>query len=95
MDESLILKLLKIRLGIASNARDEYLLHLVESTVAMLDDEKRINAALTNPAISNFVINYTAWMYESKGEMGGMPRHLQFAMHNLMIHNKKPGDTNV
>ena len=95
MDESLILKLLKIRLGIASNARDEYLLHLVESTVAMLDDEKRINAALTNPAISNFVINYSAWMYESKGEMGGMPRHLQFAMHNLMIHNKKPGDTNV
>ena len=95
MDESLILKLLKIRLGIASNARDEYLLHLVESTVAMLDDEKGIHADLTNPAISNFVINYTAWMYESKGEMGGMPRHLQFAMHNLMIHNKKPGDTNV
>lgn len=95
MDESLILKLLKIRLGIASNARDEYLLHLVESTVAMLDDEKGIHADLTNPVISNFVINYTAWMYESKGEMGGMPRHLQFAMHNLMIHNKKPGDTNV
>lgn len=95
MDESLILKLLKIRLGIASNARDEYLLHLVESTVAMLDDEKGIHADLTNPVISNFVINYTAWMYESKGEMGGMPRHLQFAMHNLMIHNKKPGDTSV
>ena len=95
MDESLILKLLKIRLGIASNARDEYLLHLVESTVAMLDDEKGIHADLTNPVISNFVINYTAWMYESKGEMGGMPRHLQFAMHNLMIHNKKPGDTGV
>lgn len=95
MDTSTILKLLKIRLGIASSARDEYLLHLVESAVAMLDDEKGIHADLANPVVSNFVVNYTAWLYESKGEMGGMPRHLQFALHNLMIHNKKSGDTSV
>ena len=86
-----ILELLKIRLGIASSARDDYLLHLSEATIAMLDDEKGINADLNNPVVSDFVINYAAWKYESKGEMGGMPRHLQFALHNLMIHNKKAG----
>lgn len=95
MDVGTILKLLKIRLGIASASRDEYLLHLIEATIAMLDDEKGINADLTNPVISNFVVNYTAWIYESKGELGGMPRHLQFALHNLMIHNQKAGDQGV
>lgn len=95
MDVGTILKLLKIRLGIASASRDEYLLHLIEATIAMLDDEKGINADLTNPVISNFVVNYTAWIYESKGELGGMPRHLQFALHNLMIHNQKVGDQGV
>lgn len=95
MDVGTILKLLKIRLGIASASRDEYLLHLIEATIAMLDDEKGINADLTKPVISNFVVNYTAWMYESKGELGGMPRHLQFALHNLMIHNQKAGDQGV
>ena len=95
MDVGTILKLLKIRLGIASASRDEYLQHLIEASIKMLDDEKGIDADLTNPVISNFVINYTAWIYESKGELGGMPRHLQFALHNLMIHNKKSGDTIV
>lgn len=95
MTQETMLQLLKIRLGIASTVRDEYLQHLLDATVMMLEDEKKINADVSNPLISSFVINYSAWLYESKGEHGGMPRHLQYAMHNLMIHNAKVVETNV
>lgn len=92
MTQETMLQLLKIRLGIASTVRDEYLKHLLDGTIIMLEDEKQINADVANPLISGFIINYSAWMYESKGEMGGMPRHLQYALHNLIIHNQKVVD---
>ena len=85
-----MMQLLKIRLGIASNARDAYLIHLISATIKMLDDEKGINVDADNELILAFIVDYSAWRYESKGEFGGMPRHLQFALHNLMIHNQKP-----
>ena len=67
MTQETMLQLLKIRLGIASTVRDEYLQHLLDATVMMLEDEKKINADVSNPLISSFVINYSAWLYESKG----------------------------
>jgi hypothetical protein len=95
MTTETMIALLKLRLGIASSTRDTYLLHLLDSTAKMLDDEKGINVDLANDLIANFIINYSAWVYESKGEMGGMPRHLQYALHNLMIHNLKVVDESV
>lgn len=87
MDKSIALQLLKLRLGIFSNARDTYLNHLLDTTIHMLTDEKKIDVGLSNPVILNFVVSYSAWLFESKGEQGGMPRHLQFSLHNLMMHN--------
>lgn len=95
MELSTALQLLKLRLGVFSNAKDAYFQHLINSTIKMLEDEKKIDVDLSNPVVANFVISYSAWEYESKGEQGGMPRHLQFALHNLMIHNQKVVDPNV
>lgn len=89
MSRDLIVHLLKMRVGVASDSRDVYFNHLVDSVIHMLDDEKGINAELDNPVVADFVINYATWIHESKGEMGGMPRHLQYALNNLMIHNQK------
>lgn len=89
MTKESIIELLKVRLGITSETRDFYLLHIVESVMTMLSDEKEINVDLSNANIVGFIVNYSAWIYESKGEQAGMPRHLQFALHNLMIHNGK------
>lgn len=89
MTQETMLQLLKIRVGITSTVKDQYLQHVLDSTIMMLADEKGINADLSNPVITSFVIDYATWKYESKGEMGGMPRHIQYALHNLMIHNQK------
>lgn len=95
MTPETMLQLLKIRLGIASTGRDQYLQHLLDATIIMLEDEKKIDVDVSNPLISSFIINYSAWVYESKGEHGGMPRHLQYALHNLMIHNGKAVQADV
>jgi len=87
MDELLIL--LRQKLGISSTIKDVSLLHSLESTQRMLDDEKGINADLTNPVITEFIVDYTAWKYERKPDADGMPRYLQAALNNLMIHNGK------
>lgn len=84
-----MMQLLKIRLGIASDNRDVYLIHLLEATIQMLSDEKGIDTETPNELVTAFIIDFSAWRYESKGEQGGMPRHLQYALHNLMIHNQK------
>lgn len=92
MTKADLLILLKMRLGISSVAKDPLLNHLIDATEKMLDDEKGIEVDMLNPVITEFIINYSVWKYESKGEQGGMPRHLQYALHNLMIHNQKVVD---
>ncbi|MBR0576755.1 hypothetical protein KCG48_10465 [Proteiniclasticum sp. BAD-10] len=89
MTKSEILSFLKARLGISSNGKDAYLNLIIDSTIKMLDDEKGINADLTNPVITEFIVDYATWKYEAKGETTGMPRYLDFALKNLMIHNRK------
>lgn len=89
MTKAEILSFLKARLGISSNGKDAYLNLIIDSTIKMLDDEKGINADPTNPVITEFIVDYSTWKYESKGEMAGMPRYLDFALKNLMIHNRK------
>jgi len=85
-----LLILLKMRLGISSTVKDPLLNHLINAIEKMLDDEKGILVDMANPVITEFMINYAVWKYESKGEQGGMPRHIQYALHNIMIHNGKP-----
>lgn len=90
MGKAELLILLKLRLGISSTAKDTLLNHLLDATVKMLDDEKGIFVDMANPVITEFIVNYSTWKYESKGEQSGMPRHIQFALHNLVVHNRKP-----
>jgi len=40
----------------------------------------------TNPYHLMFVVDYATWRYQSRDSDGAMPRHLQFRLHNLMIH---------
>lgn len=89
------LELLKARLGFLNppDAVQKRLELLIDATKKMLMDEKGIRVDLTNPLLVNFIVEYSAWMYESKGEKGSMPQHLRFALHNLYIHNR--GDAGV
>ena len=87
MESTTVLALVKARLGISTTVRDTYLTAIVNSVITELTDEKGLTLEDANPYHLMFVVDYSSWRYESKSEPGEMPRHLQFRMHNLMIHN--------
>lgn len=95
MDTSVAYSLLKLRLGMSTDVMAERLVHLIDATVHMLDDEKGILVDMSNPVILEFVVSHSAWLYERKGDSAGMPRYLQLALHNLYLHNKKPPEVVV
>lgn len=86
MDIATILSLVKERLGIKTNARDTYLGAIIEGILKELEDEKGLVLDDANPYHLMFVVDYTTWRYQNRDSEGSMPRHLQFRLHNLMIH---------
>lgn len=94
MDISTIVQLVKARLGISSDVRDTFLTAIAEGVVKELEDEKGLALDGANPYHLMFVVDYATWRYQnvensetSSGRvMLSMPRHLQYRLHNLMVH---------
>lgn len=94
MDNATIVELVKARLGISSEVRDAFLTAIVDSVQKEIEDEKGLVLDGTNPYHLMFVVDYATWRYQnvensetSSGRvMLSMPRHLQYRLHNLMIH---------
>lgn len=87
MDTATILALLKARIGISSNIRDTYLAAIVDSIVVELEDEKGIVLDKENMNQVMFIVDYATWRYQNRDGDKGLPRHLQFRLHNLLLHN--------
>lgn len=86
MDSALIVSLVKERLGIKTNVRDTYLTAIVNGVTTELEDEKGLVLDGTNSYHLIFVVDYATWRYQSRDSDGAMPRHLQYRLHNLIIH---------
>lgn len=86
METTTVVTLVKERLGIKSNVRDTYLTAIVDGVIKELEDEKGLALDGANPYHLMFVVDFATWRYQSRDESGAMPRHLQFRLHNLMIH---------
>jgi hypothetical protein len=86
MDTATIISLVKERLGIKTDVRDIYLTAIVDGVIKELEEEKGLVLDGANPYHLMFVVDYATWRYQSRDESGAMPRHLQFRLHNLMIH---------
>jgi len=86
MDRDAVLGVVKERLGIRTTARDTYLLAIIDGVIKELEDEKGLVLDGANPYHLIFVVDYAAWRYQSRDSDTGMPRHLQYRLHNLMIH---------
>ena len=41
---------------------------------------------MDNPHHLMFVVDLATWRYQNRDTMEAMPRHLQFRLHNMMIH---------
>ena len=86
MDASTMVALVKERLGIKTNVRDTYPTAIVDGVMKELEDEKGLVLDGTNPYHLMFVVDFATWRYQNRDSPEGMPRHLQFRLHNLMIH---------
>lgn len=97
------LELTKARLGISTTIRDALLLNAVKSVVEELEDEKGLTLKYDSALHLDFVKDYATWRYQSVGSTETiftnntlpMPRHLQFRLHNLIIHAQAKDDTDV
>lgn len=87
MDSAVILQMVKDGLGMKSTARDNRLMAIISGVVTELDDEKGLALDGANPCHLLFVTDYAMWKFEHPNE--AIPRHLQFRLHNLAIHNSK------
>ena len=86
MDTATVLELVKARLGLTSAVRDTYLTAIIDGIVKELTDEKGLSLDGDNPYHLMFVVDFATWRYQNRDTMEAMPRHLQFRLHNLMIH---------
>ena len=94
MDTSTVLDLVKARLGITSSVRDSYLSAIIDGVRKELEDVQGLVLDGANPYHLMFVVDYSTWRYQNRDSEGAMPRHLQFRLHNLMIHASKESDDN-
>lgn len=86
MDAAAVVALVKARLGISTAVRDTYLTAIVQGVIRELEDEKGIALADGDANQLMFIADYSTWRYQSRDSSGALPRHLQFRLHNLMIH---------
>jgi len=89
MDKAIILSLVKASLGITAAVRDTYINAIIDGVIKELEDEKGLVLDNANPNHLIFIVDYVAWRYKSKDSAEGMPRHLQFRLHNLIIHDRR------
>ncbi|ODA08724.1 hypothetical protein [Paenibacillus polymyxa] len=89
MDAAAIVNLVKERLGIRTTVRDTYLDAIAKSVITELEDEKGLTLDAENFNHLLFCADYATWRYQSRDESGAMPRHLQFRLHNLILHNRR------
>lgn len=86
MDILTVVSLVKERLGIKTTVRDTYLTAIAEGVTKELEDEKGLVLDGTNSYHLMFVVDYVTWRYQSRDSDGAMPRHLQYRLHNLVVH---------
>lgn len=97
------LELLKIKLGISTTVRDKYLKAILDGVKQELKEVQGLNLDVENDnSHLMFIVDYAEFRYSSVGAntnqsvaatQPGLPRHLQWRLHNLIISNKKAGDS--
>ena len=87
MNESTMLEMLKIDLGITTTAYDERLSQYLTSAKDAITKE---GITLDDSVISdgNLVVMYAAWMWRKRDTNEGMPRMLRWQLNNRLFGEK-------
>lgn len=91
MNRVTVLEIVKQRLGISTTVRDTYLYAIIDGVIDELTNEKGLALDPASPQHLVFVADFVAWRYQSRDSAGGMPRDLQYRLHNLIIHSRAGG----
>lgn len=78
-----VVKLAKMRLGITSNVRDDFLTHLV---LACEDEikNKGVYVDYEENDVLSFMVDYTCFKYKNN-DFKGIPLYLRYALNNLIV----------
>ena len=78
------LSLFKLDMGITHNLRDTLFTNLIESSTIELE-KMGVNLSSVTVEDTQLIVDYSAWMYRKRQEDVGLPRNLQFRIHNRVI----------
>ncbi|HFI0150955.1 TPA: hypothetical protein ACGO3A_001859 [Streptococcus suis] len=92
MIHSEVLELVKMKEGIKSNKRDDYLNELINSSIDELKQVKGIAIDLDLPHHVVFVADWTYYQYVNK-DQPNMPRYLQQKLHDYQIAYRRKAES--
>lgn len=84
------LAMLKVDLGITTNAYDERLAQYLSTAQAEMEREGAEDDGSVD--YSTWVIMYAAWLWRRRDTGEGMPRMLRYALNNLVFEQKVGND---
>lgn len=79
-----ILAILKQRLGIMSDVRNDYLKSIIKGLVSEVERVQGIKIDFMDDSQIMFLVDYAEYRYSNR-DYPTMPRHLQWRLHNLFI----------
>lgn len=81
------LELLKMKLGISTSSRNSFLQAVLKSVEKEMENDHGIILDESDHYDLMFLVDFAVYRYENTG--GGMPRSLQYRLHNLIIRKKE------
>ena len=90
MNEELLLKALRVDLGITSEAFSQRLLSKIRTAQARIEEEG-ITLEETEQD-RDLVVMYAAYLWRSRTSGEGMPRMLRYALNNRLFSRKAAGE---
>lgn len=88
MMKAKLLEIVKSKLGITSTVRDSLLNFLIDTTLKEMNDEHKMVLTDENLTLQEFIIDYVVFKYKNV-DFKGIPRFLQFRLHNLKINRMR------
>lgn len=90
---AIVLEMLKVDLGISTDAYDNRLSQYIDYAVEEITREG-ITLDASAPNDLNLIAMYSAWLWRKRDSGDGMPRMLRYALNNKLIAQKL-GDDDV
>lgn len=86
-----ILEMLKVELGISTNAYDTVLNQIIAYSVDEIEREGTV-LDLSTVSDTTLVSMYAAWLWRKRETGEGMPRMLRYALNNRVFSQKMAGE---